>query len=78
MHTVKEVIQRLRRDGWQELPGKGSHRVFRKSGQPNISIPTSKKELSAGVYRDAAKKPDGNKPAAFEQIGRILYGKICI
>ena len=54
-HTVREVIQRLRSEGWIESAGKGSHRVFRKEGKPNISVPTSKKELRGGTYRNIAR-----------------------
>ena len=31
--TSREVMSRLRREGWTERPGKGSHVVFRKAGQ---------------------------------------------
>ena len=53
---VREVIKRLRLDGWAFLPGKGRHVVFRKEGKPNISIPTSDKELKKGTYDDIAEK----------------------
>jgi predicted RNA binding protein YcfA (HicA-like mRNA interferase family) len=55
-HTTREVILRLNREGWQELSGKGSHRVFRKPGMPNVSVSTSKKELAPGTYRNIEKK----------------------
>lgn len=51
---VREVIKRLRKEGWREESGKGSHTVFRKSGI-TISVPTSKKELPIGTYRNIAK-----------------------
>jgi predicted RNA binding protein YcfA (HicA-like mRNA interferase family) len=28
-----EVIRRLRREGWEERPGKGSHLIFRRAGK---------------------------------------------
>lgn len=52
---TREVIKRLRKEGWSELSGKGSHRIFRKDGM-TISVPTSKKELPLGTYRSIAKK----------------------
>lgn len=52
---TKEVIGRLRREGWAEQVGKGSHRVFRKGGL-QLSVPTSKKELALGTYRQIAKR----------------------
>lgn len=51
---VREVLWRLRREGWAEFSGKGDHRVFRKDGV-TISVPTSKKELRIGTYRSIAK-----------------------
>lgn len=51
---VREVVKRLRKEGWQEESGKGSHAVFRKN-EITISVPTSKKELPIGTYRAIAK-----------------------
>lgn len=51
---VREVIRRLRREGWQEEPGKGSHRIFRRDGT-TLSVPTSKRELPIGTYRKIAR-----------------------
>ncbi|MDR2715269.1 MAG: type II toxin-antitoxin system HicA family toxin [Coriobacteriaceae bacterium] len=53
---VREVLKRFRKEQWDELPGKGSHVVFRKAGKPTISVPTSKKELKKGTYEDLARK----------------------
>lgn len=50
---VREVVRRLRREGWLEDHGKGSHTVFRKGGA-TISVPTAKKELKVGTYRAIA------------------------
>lgn len=51
---TKEVLKRLRREGWDEEHGKGSHVVFRKDGKM-ITVPTSKKEQCVGTYRAIAK-----------------------
>lgn len=58
MPTEREVIEvakRLKKEGWQQSHGKGSHALFRKNGSL-ISVPTSKKELPIGTYRNIAKK----------------------
>jgi predicted RNA binding protein YcfA (HicA-like mRNA interferase family) len=52
---VREILKRLRSEGWKEEPSKGSHVVFRKQGQPTVSVPTSKKELPKGTYENIAK-----------------------
>ena len=51
---VREVVGRLRKEGWLERPGKGSHVVFSKDGR-RVTVPTSKKELPLGTYRSIAK-----------------------
>lgn len=51
---VREVMKRLRKEEWEEKSGKGSHVVFRKDGR-TVSVPTSKKELRTGTYRNIAK-----------------------
>ena len=51
---AKEVIRRLRQEGWQERRGKGSHMVFTKD-KKTVTVPTSKKEIPIGTYRNIAK-----------------------
>ena len=51
---VREFLKRLRKEGWIEASGKGSHKVFRKDGTM-IVVPTSKRELPLGTYRNIAK-----------------------
>ena len=51
---TREILRRFRQEGWMEEVGKGSHRVFRKDGI-TISVPTSKKEVALGTYRNIAK-----------------------
>lgn len=53
---TREVIRKLKQEGWDCLPGKGSHAVFRKEGRQNISVPTGKKELAKGTYDAIAGK----------------------
>lgn len=47
---VREVLKRLRKEGWTERTGKGSHIVFKKDGR-TVSVPTSDKEVANGTFR---------------------------
>ena len=51
---VREILKRLRKEGWTERSGKGSHVVFFKDGAA-VTVPTSKKEVPIGTYRNIAK-----------------------
>lgn len=51
---VREILKRFRKEGWVEENGKGSHVVFRRNGL-TISVPTSKREVPIGTYRQIAK-----------------------
>lgn len=51
---VREILKRFRKAGWVEENGKGSHVVFRRNGL-TISVPTSKREVPVGTYRQIAK-----------------------
>lgn len=51
---VREILKRLRKEGWLESNGKDSHKVFRK-GSIMVVVPTSKKEVPLGTYRSIAK-----------------------
>ena len=48
------IYCRFRKEEWLEEAGKGSHLVFRKGGV-TISVPTSKKKVTIGTYRNIAK-----------------------
>ncbi len=53
---VWEILARLKREGWKETGGKGSHKVFRKRGKPHVSVPAGRKELPVGTYENIARK----------------------
>jgi predicted RNA binding protein YcfA (HicA-like mRNA interferase family) len=53
--TAREVINRLRREGWAEREGKGSHVIFSKSDRVNISVPRHPGDLKPGVLRSIAR-----------------------
>ena len=49
-------MQRLRREGWAERPGRGSHVKFQKEGR-SVIVPNHPGDLRTGtlraIYRDA-------------------------
>lgn len=51
---VREVLRRLRREGWELETGKGSHMVARRDGRM-VTVPTAKREIPIGTYRNIAK-----------------------
>lgn len=56
---VKEIVKRLEAEGWVEVRQKGSHRIFKKQGTPDlIVLPDhgANKEPSIGVLKDIMKK----------------------
>lgn len=53
--TAREVMNRLRREGWAERQGKGSHAVFSKPGQFNVIVPRHSGDLKPGVLRSIAR-----------------------
>lgn len=53
--TAREVMARLRREGWMERSGKGSHVVLTKPGLRNVSVPNHPGDLSPGVLRSIAR-----------------------
>ena len=49
--TAREVMNRLRREGWAERSGKGSHRIFSKPGHPVIVVAVHARDLKPGLLR---------------------------
>ncbi len=49
--TAREVMSRLRREGWTERPGKGSHVVFIKPGRDNVPVPNHRGDIPTGTLR---------------------------
>jgi predicted RNA binding protein YcfA (HicA-like mRNA interferase family) len=48
--TAREAIQRLRREGWAERPGKGSHMIFKKDGR-RVVVSNHPGEIPTGTLR---------------------------
>jgi predicted RNA binding protein YcfA (HicA-like mRNA interferase family) len=53
--TARDVMSRLRREGWAEHPGKGSHRKFTKPGRPMVTVPNHPGDLKSGLLRSIAR-----------------------
>ena len=53
--TAREVIRRLKREGWVEERQAGSHKIFVKNGQM-IVVPDHKGDLKLSVEKDIKKK----------------------
>ena len=53
--TAREVMQRLRREGWAEQPGKGSHVIFSRRGRKDIPVPRHGGDLPTGTLRAIAR-----------------------
>jgi predicted RNA binding protein YcfA (HicA-like mRNA interferase family) len=53
--TPREVMQRLRREGWAQRPGRGSHAVFTKPGRDMIPVPNHRGDLKTGTLRSIAR-----------------------
>jgi predicted RNA binding protein YcfA (HicA-like mRNA interferase family) len=49
--TAREAMNRLRREGWSERPGKGSHVVFTKAGRDNVPVPRHRGDIPLGTLR---------------------------
>jgi predicted RNA binding protein YcfA (HicA-like mRNA interferase family) len=53
--TPREVMNRLRREGWAERAGRGSHTVFSKPGRDIIPVPNHRGDLPIGTLRSIAR-----------------------
>jgi predicted RNA binding protein YcfA (HicA-like mRNA interferase family) len=61
--TSREVIARLRKDGWMAVASRGSHHHFKhpaKSGR--VTVPHPKKDLPKGTLRSIFKQAGWNWP----------------
>lgn len=50
-----EAIMRLRREGWAERPGKGSHLIFRKEGK-RVVIANHPGDMPTGTLREVCRQ----------------------
>ena len=48
--TAREAMNRLRREGWVERPGKGAHVIFKKAGR-RVVISSHSGDVPTGTLR---------------------------
>ena len=61
--TSKEVISRLKADGWSLVHTKGSHQQFKSPSRPGrVTVPHPKKDLPKGTLRSIAKQAGWDWP----------------
>jgi predicted RNA binding protein YcfA (HicA-like mRNA interferase family) len=53
--TAREVMNRLRREGWTERPGKGSHAVFAKAGYDIVPVPNHRGDIPIGTLQSISR-----------------------
>jgi predicted RNA binding protein YcfA (HicA-like mRNA interferase family) len=59
----REMIRRLRRDGWQVVRVKGDHHQFKHPGRPGlVTVPHPKQDLPLGTLRSIFKQAGWSKP----------------
>lgn len=52
----RDIIRRLRAEGWEQVRVAGSHHIFKKSGiREIITVPHPEKDLPPGTARNIAK-----------------------
>lgn len=53
----KEIIKKLKRDGWFKVATKGSHVQFKHDSKPGrVTVPHPKKDLPKGTVKSIAKQ----------------------
>jgi predicted RNA binding protein YcfA (HicA-like mRNA interferase family) len=50
-----EAIRRLRREGWEERPGKGSHLIFREESR-RVVIANHRGDIPSGTLREICRQ----------------------
>jgi predicted RNA binding protein YcfA (HicA-like mRNA interferase family) len=59
--TARAAMNRLRREGWAERPGKGSHVIFKKDGQ-RVVVSNHTGEIPTGTLRNICAKAGWEYP----------------
>ena len=53
----REIIRRLRQDGWFEVAQSGSHKQFRHPTRPGrVTVPSPRKDIPLGTLRSIEKQ----------------------
>jgi len=54
--TSREIIKRLKKEGWSQSGGKGSHKVFKHPNHSNhVVVPDPKRDLPIGTVKSIFK-----------------------
>jgi len=61
--TAREAMNRLRREGWAERPGKGAHTVFKKAGR-RVIVSNHKGDIPTGTLRSICAQAGWEFPPA--------------
>jgi predicted RNA binding protein YcfA (HicA-like mRNA interferase family) len=59
--TAREAISRLRREGWEERPGKGSHLIFKKPGK-RVVVANHSGDIPTGTLRAICEQAEWEYP----------------
>jgi predicted RNA binding protein YcfA (HicA-like mRNA interferase family) len=55
----REIIRRLKADGWFEVAQAGSHKQFKHTTKPGrVTVPSPRKDVPAGTLRSIEKQAD--------------------
>ncbi|MGC1306131.1 MAG: type II toxin-antitoxin system HicA family toxin [Phormidesmis sp.] len=61
--TSRQIISRLRAEGWVLVNTKGSHQQFKCPGKPGrVTVPHPKKDLPKGTVKSIAKQAGWDWP----------------
>lgn len=61
--TSRDVISRLKAEGWNLVHTKGSHQQFKKPNRPGrVTVPHPKKDLPTGTLRSIARQAGWDWP----------------
>lgn len=59
--TAREIMSRLRREGWMERSGKGSHLIFKKAGR-RVVVSNHSGDIPAGTLRSICEQAGWEYP----------------
>ncbi len=59
--TAREAMSRLRREGWTERPGKGSHTIFKKAGR-RVVVSNHSGDIPSGTLRSICEQAGWEYP----------------
>lgn len=60
MMSSKEIIGRLKKEGWEHFSTTGSHTVWRKKGMKILVVPHPRKDFPMGTFKSICKTAGWN------------------